>query len=200
MKSSSKTRQVILVDEQDREVGEENLYKAHEGKGLLHRAISAFLFRKRNKQVELLIQQRSDEKIVSAGQWANTACGNVAPGQSYEDCARDRLQIELGVEEVELTELMKYRYQVSFDNGFSENEMDMIFAGWYEGGTSPNPEEVAQTKWVSWDGLVSLLRDGETQQGSLKNFTVKDFSPWLVIMLNDEQVLAALQSFLENKS
>ena len=55
--------QVILVDEQDKEVGIIEKLQAHvEGK--LHRAISVFLFNSRN---ELLLQQRAAGKYHSAG-------------------------------------------------------------------------------------------------------------------------------------
>ena len=34
------SRQVVLVDEQDRELGRADIYEAHQGKGLKHRALS----------------------------------------------------------------------------------------------------------------------------------------------------------------
>lgn len=42
-------------------------------KGLLHRAFSIFLF---NEAGELLLQQRSDDKITFPGFWTNTVCSH----------------------------------------------------------------------------------------------------------------------------
>jgi isopentenyl-diphosphate delta-isomerase len=193
-------REVILVDEQDQQLGKENLVKAHRGEGLLHRASSAFLFRKNNGQLEVLLQQRSPEKILAAEQWANTVCGNVRPGEDYQQCILRRLNEELGVNEVPLTKLLKYRYQAACENGFTENEMDMIFAGWYDGETSPEPTEVFKTRWVNWQALLALIQEGESQQKGLANLQLTDFAPWLVIMLNDQQVLTAINDFLKEKA
>lgn len=41
--------------------------------GMLHRAFSVFLF---NSKGELLLQQRSDEKITFPGYWTNTCCSH----------------------------------------------------------------------------------------------------------------------------
>ena len=47
-------RQVVLVDEQDREQGMADIYEAHQGKGLKHRALSVILYRKVNGTTELV--------------------------------------------------------------------------------------------------------------------------------------------------
>src|SRR5579872_582088 len=50
--------QVILVNEQDIEIGQAEKLAAHQ-QGLLHRAFSVFIFRRlKAKQPELLLQQR----------------------------------------------------------------------------------------------------------------------------------------------
>lgn len=41
--------------------------------GMLHRAFSVFLF---NSKGELLLQQRSDEKITFPSTWTNTCCSH----------------------------------------------------------------------------------------------------------------------------
>lgn len=181
-------RQVVLIDEQDQELGTMGLVEAHQGEEMLHRASSVFLFRKNQTKVELLVQQRSAEKIVSAKMWANTACGNVAPGQSYLDCAQDRLKIELGIEGAELTELLPYRYQVRCNDQYSENEITTIFAGWYDGETKPNVEEVSQTRWVDWQQL--------TQDKFLDEL---DLAPWTQLMISEEKVVKLVNKFLEGQ-
>lgn len=186
--SQTLARKVVLVDENDRVLGEEGLIQAHQGGGLLHRASSVFLFRKNADQIELLFQQRSPQKILAAGQWANTVCGNLKPGETYLECAIRRLEEEVGVKNVPLTELVKYRYQVECDGGFSENEMDMIYAGWYDGPVLPNKDEVAQTQWVEWEkakNFVDLFKE--------------PFAPWVKLMLLEPTILKPISNFLEGK-
>ena len=179
-------RQVILVDEDDQEVGTTGLVEAHQGEGMLHRASSVFLFRKNGKKIELLLQQRSPEKIVAAREWANTACGNIAPGQSYSECALDRLKLELGIEKVELTQLNSYRYQVRCNDLYSENEITKIFTGWFDGKAAPNPAEVSQIKWVAWQDLLD---------GKLDN----DLSPWTKLIIKDKETRKLIAKFLKGK-
>src|SRR5690606_19036395 len=143
-------RKVILVDENDEVLGETDVLDGHRGEGKLHRAISVFLFRQNGSGIELLIHQRRQEKIVGASEWANTVCGNVSPGESYENCAVRRLKEDLGIGAPPLVHLRMYRYQAKCNDEFSENEMDAIFAGWYDGPIAPNPEEVAQYEWARW--------------------------------------------------
>ena len=47
---------IILVDEQDREIGVEEKLAGHRNGGRLHRAFSVFVF---NARGEMLLQQRS---------------------------------------------------------------------------------------------------------------------------------------------
>ena len=54
---------VILVDENDNEIGVEEKIKAHED-GKLHRAFSIFIF---NSNGEMLLQQRAKTSITLAG-------------------------------------------------------------------------------------------------------------------------------------
>src|SRR5690242_6357543 len=76
-------RQVVLVNEKDEELGTADIYAAHQGKGLKHRALSVILYRKRDGKVELLHQQRAEAKPVFKLLWSNTCCTNLRPGDEY---------------------------------------------------------------------------------------------------------------------
>ena len=172
--------QVILVNEKDEQIGSMDKIEAHRGKGTLHRAISVYLF---NKKAELLIQQRSAKKIVGAGQWANTVCGNVRPSETYQQCAYRRLAEELGIESqnVKIKPIHKFQYQVKCNEEFSENEIDQVFLGFYDGKVKPNPYEVQQKRWINWQSLLA----GKTD---LK------LAPWFKIMLNDKKLLSIIKN------
>ena len=70
---------VVLVDAGDREIGTEEKMEAHR-RGLLHRAISVFVFR---PDGSLLLQRRAWEKYHSGGLWTNTCCTKSRPGEFF---------------------------------------------------------------------------------------------------------------------
>ena len=59
---------VVLVDEQDNPIGTEEKIRAHE-LGLLHRAFSVFIFRRRGDILEFLLQQRHGNKYHCGEFW-----------------------------------------------------------------------------------------------------------------------------------
>ena len=78
---SSAAEALLLVDEQDREIGVESKQACHAGGGLLHRAFSIFLF---NSQDELLLQKRSAQKPLWPSYWSNTCCSHPRAGETME--------------------------------------------------------------------------------------------------------------------
>ena len=99
---------MIMVDEGDAVIGFETKRDCHLKKnivqhGMLHRAFSVFLF---NKKGELLLQQRSDEKITFPGYITNSCCShplhNDEELEEYQNigvrrAAKRRLCYELGI-------------------------------------------------------------------------------------------------------
>lgn len=99
---------LIMVDEYDSVTGYETKRDCHLKKnileyGMLHRAFSVFLF---NKQGELLLQQRSNEKITFPGYITNSCCSHPLYDESELDeykhigirrAAKRRLSYELGI-------------------------------------------------------------------------------------------------------
>lgn len=168
---------VVLVNPNDEVVGSENVVEAHKGLGKLHRACSVFLF---NNAGRTLIQKRSNKKIVAANQWANTACGNVRPNESYLGCAKRRLKEELGIERVGLSKVGKFQYQVSFNNGFSESEIDTVFVGNFTQEVNPNPDEVAAFKWIHFKQLLT---------------EASAFAPWVSIILSQKNIKQNLANY-----
>lgn len=140
--------QVILVNEQDEQIGLMDKMEAHE-KGLLHRAFSVFVF---NSKGELLLQQRALHKYHSAGLWTNTCCSHQRAGESNQQAAHRRLKEEMGFE-TELDLLNSFIYKAKFDNDLTEHEFDYIFTGRYENNPRINADEVAAFKWMDLESL-----------------------------------------------
>lgn len=134
---------VILVNEQDEQIGEMPKMEAHE-KALLHRAFSVFVM---NEHGETLLQQRAATKYHSPLLWTNTCCSHQRSGESNIAAGKRRLQEEMGFS-VELEELFSFVYKAPFDNGLTEHEFDHVMMGSFNDSPNVNPDEVADWKWM----------------------------------------------------
>ena len=144
---------VILVDENDKQVGLMAKMEAHE-KALLHRAFSVFVF---NDKRELMLQRRALGKYHSPGLWTNTCCSHQRPGETNVAAGSRRLQEEMGFT-TPLTESISFIYKAPFDNGLTEHEYDYILLGEYNKMPKPNPEEVVEWQWLSLEEIKEDMR------------------------------------------
>ncbi|WP_034040645.1 isopentenyl-diphosphate Delta-isomerase [Wocania ichthyoenteri] len=138
-----KEEQVILVNENDEQIGLMPKMEAHE-KALLHRAFSVFIFNDKN---ELMLQQRALDKYHSPGLWTNTCCSHQRDGETNIQAGKRRLHEEMGFV-VELKESISFIYKAPFDNGLTEHEYDHVMLGKYNDLPNINKEEVADWKWM----------------------------------------------------
>ncbi|MFD2727111.1 isopentenyl-diphosphate Delta-isomerase [Hyunsoonleella rubra] len=143
-----KEEQVILVNEQDEQIGLMPKMEAHE-KAVLHRAFSVFIFNDAN---ELMLQQRALDKYHSPGLWTNTCCSHQRDGESNIEAGKRRLQEEMGFV-TDLEESISFIYKAPFDNGLTEHEYDHVLLGKYNGKPIMNKDEVADWKWMSIDDV-----------------------------------------------
>lgn len=148
---------VILVDENDQEIGKMEKQEAHE-KGLLHRAFSVFVF---NENKELLLQQRALTKYHSAGLWTNTCCSHPRIGETIEQAAHRRLMEEMGFD-CDLSTKTSFIYKAAFENGLTEHEFDHVLVGSFNGEINFNPTEVKNFKWINLEELqIDLLQNNQ---------------------------------------
>lgn len=139
---------VILVDEQDNQLGLMPKMEAHE-KAFLHRAFSVFIF---NSDGDLMLQQRAAHKYHSPLLWTNTCCSHQRDGESNIEAGKRRLLEEMGFS-TELKEVFSFIYKAPFDNGLTEHELDHVMVGYFDGVPEVNPEEVASFKWMSLEAI-----------------------------------------------
>ena len=204
--------EVTLVDEDGKLLGREDKFLAHQHPAKLHLASSVWLL---NSKKQVLLQKRSNSKIVGAGWWANTVCGNVLPVETYFDCARRRLQQELAITNAQITPVYKFTYRAYCNEKYGENEIDQVYVGKFEEKVIPNSKEVSDIEWVDFKSLVeqvtlqnyvnpeqTILQDSNLLQELTQplKVAVKTLSgsknillaPWSVLMLKDPHLELAV--------
>ncbi len=160
---------VILVDENDNQIGLEEKVKAHLGNGVLHRAFSVFVF---NSKKELLLQQRASEKMLWPLYWTNTCCSHPKEGESYQEAGERRLKEEFGFT-CPLKYIGKFQYQVNYKDIGSENELCSVLVGDYDGEINVDEKEIASYKWVD---LEKIKKDVLENSNS--------YTPWFKMELD----------------
>lgn len=167
---------LILVDNNDREVGFMNKLSVHRA-GVLHRAFSIFIF---NTKGEFLLQQRADGKYHSAGLWSNTCCSHPIKGEEFEATIARRLKEEMGI--ICKTQFQfSFIYKAVFENGLIENELDHVYFGTIDDIPKPDIEEVKDWKYMNLQELKNEIHAHP-----------ESFSAWLKVCF--PKVEAAIES------
>jgi len=158
----------ILVDESDAVTGSASKADCHHGEGVLHRAFSILIF---NSEGRLLLQQRSSEKITFPGVWANTCCSHplhceleleTQDAMGVKRAAQRKLGQELGIPETgapleDMVFMTRMLYRARANAEWVEHEMDHIICLRADVEPAPNPNEIAETRWVTQAELRDLL-------------------------------------------
>jgi isopentenyl-diphosphate Delta-isomerase len=167
--SSAAPIMLELVDEDGTTIGTAEKLSAHVAPGRLHRAFSVFLF---DDEGRLLLQRRALGKYHSPGVWSNTCCGHPFPGEAPFAAAARRVSEELGVAPVSMREAGTVRYNhPDPDSGLVEQEFNHLFAGLVREEPRPDPEEIAETAFVTPDELKRRHAEGA-------------FSAWFMTVLD----------------
>ena len=159
---------VVLVDQEDKELGIMEKISAHE-EGVLHRAFSVFIF---NEKQELLLQQRSHTKYHGGGLWTNTCCSHPQMGEDVLAAAQERLGFEMGMY-CDLEFSHTFIYNIKVENDLIEHELDHVYLGVTDHQPAINVDEVQDFKWIS---IQSVLQDIE-ENSSKYTFWFKEALP-----------------------
>ena len=159
---------VVAVAEDDTVIGPMSKLEAHQGAGHYHRAFSVLLF---NTKGEMLLQQRSSDKVTFPNVWANACCSH--PLHSPEElelenamgvkrAAVRKLEQELGIDPAQVSTddmvyMTKMRYSARMNQEWIERELDHIIVMCADVEIDPNPNEVANTLWVDHDKMEAML-------------------------------------------
>jgi len=183
---------VILVDAEDNVLGHESKKNTHlnsqiDGKNLLHRAFSVFLF---NDAGELLMQQRSDDKITFPLFWANSCCSH--PLYRPEELEKEghlgvkraavrKIEQELGIDPSLLpldcfTFVTRVYYKARSDDVWGEHEIDHILVCRPPSDVLPhiNTNECKDARYFSASELDAFVEQSDAN-GDL-------VSPWFRVI------------------
>jgi len=146
--------QLIKVSQNDKILGSAEKNKAHQGKGILHRAFSIFIV---DQEQKILIQQRSEYKKLWPGFWSNACCSHPRPGETVIQAGEKRLKEELGFT-TKVKFIYKFHYRVNFKDQGSENELCYVLLGYYNGPIKINKKEVADYQWLKISQLQEDIK------------------------------------------
>lgn len=185
----------ILVDESDNVIGHDTKYNCHlmeniEAGKVLHRAFSVFLF---NSKYELLLQQRSATKVTFPLVWTNTCCSHPLYRESelieedilgVRNAAQRKLLDELGIpaEDVPVDQFIplgRMLYKAPSDGKWGEHELDYLLFIIRDVSMNPNPDEVANVKYVNQVELKEICGKADAEEEGVK------LSPWFRLVVDN---------------
>lgn len=162
--SAAPAEHVVLVDEDDNDLGTMEKLAAHLDGGTLHRAFSVFLF---DKDGRVLMQKRASGKYHFGGLWTNTCCSHPRLGEAPVEAGRRRLMEEMGIEAT-VDALTTFLYRASdAESGLTEHELDHVLTGRFDGEPELNPDEAEDWRWMTPDEIDAGLAQ-----------TPGEFTPW----------------------
>jgi len=157
---------LVLVDDNDKELGLDTRENCHKGMGRRHRAFVVFLY---DHDGRMLLQRRSMKKKLWPAFWDVSVTSHVYKGETYEGAGIRRSKQELGVDVKKLDRKLDYTYWAKFGD-YSENEFCVLLTGKLEGAPKPNPDEIMETRYVTMDDLAADMSKNPDQ-----------YTPWFKI-------------------
>ena len=161
---SCETDLLVLVDTDDRAIGLREKRSCHEGRGILHRAVSVFLF---DSEQRLSLQQRHTDKPLWGGCWSNSCCTHPFFGEEPIDASKRRVSEELGLD-VELEFVYKFEYHAEWSTEYCEHELCSVFVGAARTEPNINKTEIQAWRWITADELDAVISEDTA-----------DYTPWL---------------------
>lgn len=164
----SETEYVVLLDDFGNEIGTAPKASVHGTDTQLHLAFSCHVV---NAAGEVLVTRRALHKKTWPGVWTNSFCGHPGPAEPVLSAVHRRAEFEVGlaVRDLELA-LPLFRYRAVDASGIVEHEICPVYVARTDAEPQPNPDEVAEYRWVDPLDLAASLEA-----------TPWAFSPWLVL-------------------
>ena len=158
---------LVLVDDKDNQIGTDTRENCHSGNGKRHRAYTVFLFHRG----KMLLQRRSQKKLLWPGAWDVSYTSHVYPGETYQQAAQRKAPQELAAEVGDLEDTAFFVYFAPQGEN-AENEFCRVLVGEFDGRVAPNPDEASEIRWT---GLSEVEADLKTRP--------ENYTPWFKLSL-----------------
>lgn len=138
-----------VVDELDAVIGQQRRADVH-AQGLLHRAVSVFVF---NSSGQILLQLRTATKDEYPLCWTSSCSGHLDAGEDYDTAAVRELQEELGL----TTPIERL---VKFDAGpETANEFTVLYRTTADEIPAPEVDEIERVEFVDVDEVSRRVEE-----------------------------------------
>ena len=170
------TEHVVVVDRSGTPVTTVPKAGAHDDATPLHLAFSCHIV---DGDGRVLLTRRASGKPTWPGAWTNGCCGHPQLGETLAEAAERRVAQELGLRVTALRMAVPdFAYRAAMADGTVEHELCPVLVVEVAGTPSPDPAEVGDLAWTSWEDLQRRI---DHDPGSL--------SPWAVEQLEQLRAL-----------
>ena len=158
-----------IVDENGQPTGEIIDRETAHAKGILHRTSHVWLARRKNGNIQILLQKRAKHKSSFPGCYDISSAGHIPAGDSYEISALRELEEELGVqaEEKDLIYCGDRKVvwdDVFFGKPFHDRQISRVFLLWLDRDESEftlQEAEVDGVLWVDFDQCYAGVQNDQ---------------------------------------
>ncbi|OHB23204.1 MAG: hypothetical protein A2939_02195, partial [Parcubacteria group bacterium RIFCSPLOWO2_01_FULL_48_18] len=160
-----------IVDENNSPTGERRLRSEAHSKGLWHRTVHIYLFKKTD-EIEFLVHFRSKTKDLNPNKWDTRFGGHLKAGESIQNAIKEELQDEVSLilEPSNLIQGETYKR-----DKYPNREFTNAYYYKFEGEVSLlkfNDGEVQEVKWMKSSTILeSMSKEPEIWSGSKSGFT-----------------------------
>jgi isopentenyl-diphosphate delta-isomerase len=146
-----------VVNEQDTVIGQVLRSTVHQ-RGLWHRGVHVLLFTR--EEGKLLVQQRSKDRVHAPLALDCSVSEHVKAGEDYYSAAIRGLQEEMGVEEIDIHPLVKFK----MNYGLNDNEISKLYRGVIDpADVTFDPVEVERIDYYELAKLQNLMESGDVK-------------------------------------
>jgi isopentenyl-diphosphate Delta-isomerase len=166
-------KKLLLVDIADSQIGQIDKLEAHLNHGQLHRAFTAII---KNDDACVLVTKRSSYKLLWPNFWDLSFSSHPWVGEDLSSACQRRAFEELGASISGFQKLFAYKYQIRFNQLYSEHEFNHILLANFNGHIKLNSEENSDYQWIKIADLATWLSKNS-----------KIVAPWVNLAFNQEK-------------